>query len=261
MIMGAGELRRLRKQPMKRAAFTLVELLVVIAIVAGLLLPSLASAKAKAKRTGCLNNLKEINLALQLYAGDNDDTLPAATNVSFDAVVPNHFGIFYKPLVMSYAGLSGAPSPQDRLFACPADSFWYDWPNKAYQAGSYHEQSNTDYSSYGFSGGNAETNVSPGWPASFNDPSSAGVFGWKLASINDPARTVLVAELSTFFPWSWHEPRPLPSGLCEFNNAKNAVSFADGHVSYIPIYWDANYPVNTCCYDPPGGYDYQWSAE
>ena len=64
-------------------AFTLIELLVVIAIVgilAALLLPVLSSAKKHAQRTTCLNNLKQINLAVQLYAGANGDTLPAATN-------------------------------------------------------------------------------------------------------------------------------------------------------------------------------------
>src|ERR1035438_7582244 len=59
--------------------FTLVELLVVIAIIAilvVLLLPVLSTAKAKAWQTQCLNNLKQIGVAIQLYADGNDDTLP-----------------------------------------------------------------------------------------------------------------------------------------------------------------------------------------
>jgi len=60
----------------------------------------------EAQRTTCLNNLKQINLAFQLYAGANGDMLPTATNtVAYTAFVTNHFAIFYKSLVKTYVGL------------------------------------------------------------------------------------------------------------------------------------------------------------
>jgi prepilin-type N-terminal cleavage/methylation domain-containing protein/prepilin-type processing-associated H-X9-DG protein len=62
-----------------RRAFTLIELLVVIAIIgilAALLVPALSGVRYKARKTGCLSNLRQIGVAIHLYAGDNNGNIP-----------------------------------------------------------------------------------------------------------------------------------------------------------------------------------------
>lgn len=65
--------------PANRKAFTLIELLVVIAVIAilaGLLLPALSSAKDTSRKAGCISNLRQIGLGIQIYAHDFEGRIP-----------------------------------------------------------------------------------------------------------------------------------------------------------------------------------------
>ncbi len=244
------------------AGFTLIEMLVVVAIIsilAALLLPGLTRAKESARRAACLNNVRQISLGLHMYAADNHDTLPDAQDLTWDALETNHCFIFYKRLVKNYVGLRGPSSPRDRLFACPADKFYYDFPTPNYISQSLCAQPNTEYSSYGFIGGNPQSMPKP--PPYLNEDSYGGVGGCKLAAIKDPAKTILLMELSAGFPWSWHQPQHVSAGQIGFNDARNVIGFVDGHASYLKMYRNPNFNLPACNYEPPAGYDYKWHAD
>jgi prepilin-type N-terminal cleavage/methylation domain-containing protein/prepilin-type processing-associated H-X9-DG protein len=82
-----------------QSAFTLIELLVVIAIIAilaAILFPVFAQAREKARQTACLNNCKQMAIAIQMYTEDYDETLPFASYKVLQPYTKNN-GIFLCP--------------------------------------------------------------------------------------------------------------------------------------------------------------------
>ena len=245
--------------PAKRShAFTLAELLIVIAVMAillALLIPALSRSRTKAKRATCLNHLHQIALGVRMYADDANDTGPAR----FSAGKSLDGWMAYKQLMKSHLEQNSASSPEDKPFACPADTYHYDFTSTSSNAYAYigqgvHRQAWSDYSSYAFNGGNTRTSKVTG-------ASYPGIAGRKLSSIKDPSRTILVAEMPAFYCFSWHDPQN-PKLPHYFQGARNMAAFVDGGVSYIRFYWDSSKPQNESWeYDPPSGYAYKWSGD
>jgi prepilin-type N-terminal cleavage/methylation domain-containing protein len=112
----------------RRGAFTLIELLVVIAIIAilaAILFPVFAQAKAAAKKTACLSNVKNIGLGFQIYLADFDDTWPlwSAGMATSPAPQPNLFAVAYmyqgllNPYIKNGANLTTGELRD--IWACP----------------------------------------------------------------------------------------------------------------------------------------------
>jgi prepilin-type N-terminal cleavage/methylation domain-containing protein/prepilin-type processing-associated H-X9-DG protein len=210
-----------------RRGFTLIELLVVIAIIAilaAILFPVFAQAREKARGAACLSNVKQLGLALQMYAQDYDETLPnhaADTDKFLDPKAPANWAKAVSPYAKN-----------TQIFACPSAPLEPRLKTAAPPFNSYQ--------------GNAVV---------------LSVQGTTLARIPNPADIIFCQE--NFFNWTiiwnrpaqvklnppkfqwWHlvdcrpqfaGPPTLPSGCAEQYNSRHFdggnIVFVDGHAKF-----------------------------
>src|ERR1019366_9512383 len=206
-------------------AFTLIELLVVIAIIAilaALLLPALAKAKAKAVQTQCLSNLKQLNLAMVLYCGDNQDRTPGP-----DSVPNQDIWWWYKELDKAYVGLKGPSGSNDMVFHCAKDRGSKAHPSYLIP---HHDNSILDYGSYVFNGCDNRGN-----------PPSNSLLDTTLSNVKHPTRTWLMSEWPIHWAYSWHKNRYGETDV-SYKDAQVNVSMVDGHARSIKIYYNLALP-------------------
>ena len=198
---------------MQRKGFTLIELLVVIAIIAilaAILFPVFARAREKARQTACLNNVKQLTLAIMMYAQDYDERLPYADRWGHPDGGQPYWYVYLHPYIMNEQ-VRVCPSQPNR-----ARGYGWNWQNFGYRAMS------------GTIGRNP---------------------GRSLAEIRRPAETIIIGDnpddgsRAAGGPWVYGPDQQDPDGnvtndpalsnVARRHNGGGNYGFLDGHAKWI----------------------------
>jgi prepilin-type N-terminal cleavage/methylation domain-containing protein/prepilin-type processing-associated H-X9-DG protein len=189
-----------------RRAFTLIELLVVIAIIAilaAMLLPAFSRGKESARATQCLNHMRQLGLAVRLYAEDHGDEFPRSQHSAF-----GHGQFPWERAVAPFLGSTTTlwTNLLEGLYHCPSDRRTTPW---SYGLNVYYELGpNDDY---------------------FGKPQT-----WRrTVQVPRPSATILFAENNStadhIMPNFWASPADTVDVAKQRHGRRANYTFADGH--------------------------------
>jgi prepilin-type processing-associated H-X9-DG protein len=95
------------------------------------------------------------------------------------------------------------------------------------------------------------------WAIRWNQGKVSGLPGLKIDSINSPCKVIMTGDGSIWMPTAWHENPKHP--IAAVKNARSNIAFVDGHISFVPLFYDGHNVA--AAYEPDPGYDYQWDSK